>query len=112
MAGVLPLDIEMTGRLVDFGYATVKLIDNCLLGRAGTTIRGHSFHYSRIANKPDVRTNYHVEYSISSRTQEEGYRFSNVLASYIHLHFRAEPSIARSFIDTAVASRTMNLVTR
>ena len=112
MAGVLPLDIEMTGRLVDFGYVTVKLIDNCLLGRAGTTIRGHSFHYSRIANKPDVQTNYHVEYSISSRTQEEGYRFSNVLASYIHLHFRAEPSIARSFIDTAVASRTMNLVTR
>ena len=112
MAGVLPFEIEMTSRLVDFGYVTVKLTNNCLVGRAGTIIRGHSFHYSRIKDQSGAKTNYRVQYSLSGRLQEEGYRVDNVLASYIHLHFRAEPEIAQSFIDAVVASRTMNMVTR
>src|SRR5260370_36235589 len=60
MAGVLPLDMEMTGKLVGFGYVTVELNRNCLLGNAGTIIRGHSFHYSRIANEPQASTSYRV----------------------------------------------------
>lgn len=112
MAGILPFEIEMTSRLVDFGYVTVKLTNNCLVGRAGTIIRGHSFHYSRIKDQSGAKTNYHVQYSLSGRMQDEGYHVGNVLASYIHLHFRAEPEIAQSFIDAVVASRTMNMVTR
>lgn len=112
MVGALPFKIEMTSRLVNFGYVTVKLTKDCLLGRTGAMIRGHSFHYSRIANEPVVETSYHVEYSLSGRTQQEGYGVGNVLASYIHLHFRAEPEIAKSFIAAVVASRSLNLVTR
>jgi cobyrinic acid a,c-diamide synthase len=110
MANLLPFDIEMTARLVDFGYVSVELTEDCLVGNAGTTVRGHSFHYSRIANSLDVITNYRVQYSLSGRTQQEGYRIGNVLASYVHLHFRAEPTIARRFIDAANTSRTANLV--
>jgi len=102
----------MTGRLVGFGYVNVELTNDCLLGKAGTTIRGHSFHYSRIANESEVATNYRVQYSLSGRAENEGYRLRNVLASYVHLHFRAEPTIARSFVEAAIASRTANLVSQ
>jgi cobyrinic acid a,c-diamide synthase len=110
MAGVLPFEIEMTGRLVGFGYVNVELTNDCLLGKAGTVLRGHSFHYSRISNEFQVATNYHLQYSLSGRTESEGYRLGNMLASYVHLHFRAEPTIARSFVEAAIASRTSNLV--
>jgi cobyrinic acid a,c-diamide synthase len=112
MAGVLPFEIEMTARLVDFGYVTVELTHDCLLGSAGTAIRGHSFHYSRVSNKSEVATNYRIQYSLSGRTECEGYRLGNVLASYVHLHFRAEPMIARHFVEAAIASRTANLVSQ
>jgi cobyrinic acid a,c-diamide synthase len=110
MAGVLPFEIEMTGRLVGFGYVNVELTNDCLLGKAGTVLRGHSFHYSRISNEFQVATNYHLQYSLSGREESEGYRLGNMLASYVHLHFRAEPTIARSFVEAAIASRTSNLV--
>jgi cobyrinic acid a,c-diamide synthase len=110
MAGVLPFDMEMTGKLVGFGYVTVELTSNCLLGKAGTIIRGHSFHYSRIANEPKASTSYRVQFSLSGREENEGYRLGNVLASYIHLHFRTDHNIARSFVGVALASRTANLV--
>jgi cobyrinic acid a,c-diamide synthase len=110
MAGVLPFEIEVTGRLVDFGYVNVELTNDCLLGKAGTVLRGHSFHYSRISNQFEVATNYHVQYSLSGRKESEGYRLSNMLASYVHLHFRSEQNIARSFVEAAIASRTANVV--
>jgi len=112
MAAVLPLDIEMTQRLVGFGYVTVELTSDCLLGAAGATIRGHSFHYSRIVNAIDVPTNYVVRYSLAGREEREGFRMGNVLASYVHVHFRASEIIARSFVTAAIASRATTMVCR
>jgi cobyrinic acid a,c-diamide synthase len=101
MAAVLPFAMEMTGKLVHFGYATIELTRDCLLGTAGTTLRGHSFHYSRIVDDTSVPTAYAVKYSLSGREENEGYLLGSVLASYIHLHFRAAPSIAEHFVAAA-----------
>ena len=98
MAGVLPLSMQMTGKLVQFGYVTVEFTEDCLLGRKGTVVRGHSFHYSRIATQGDMGTSYHVQYSMSGKEEQEGFRRGNVLASYIHLHFRANPAVAENFV--------------
>ena len=35
MCGVLPLEIEMTSRLVGFGYVTIELMSDCVLGVGG-----------------------------------------------------------------------------
>jgi len=110
MAGVLPFDMEMTGKLVQFGYVAVELTQDCLLGARGTVVRGHSFHYSRIANEPTIATNYRVQYSLSGQQEDEGYSLGNVLASYIHLHFRAAPTIAQHFVETARGMRTREVV--
>jgi len=109
LAGVLPFAMEMTGKLVQFGYVTVELTEECLLGAAGTVVRGHSFHYSRIVDKPGMATNYRVQYSLSDQQEDEGYRLGNILASYIHLHFRAAPELAQHFVEAARNVKTMEL---
>ena len=111
LAGIMPLAIEMTGKLVDFGYVTVVLTQDCLLGPKGTTIRGHSFHYSRICSSSQVATSYQVEFSLSGRQQEEGYTCGNVLASYVHLHFRANPAVAAHFAAVLRGARQRDAVT-
>jgi cobyrinic acid a,c-diamide synthase len=98
MAGVLPLHLEMTSKLVQFGYVTVELTEECLLGPKGTVIRGHSFHYSHIASQTEIATSYKVQYSISGKEEFEGFHRGNILASYIHLHFRANPTVAEHFV--------------
>jgi cobyrinic acid a,c-diamide synthase len=97
MLGILPLKMEMTNRLVDFGYVTVTFTQDCLLGPRGTTIRGHSFHYSRICSECEVTTSYQVDFSLSGKQQREGFTNGNVLASYVHLHFGANPAVAQYF---------------
>jgi len=99
VAGALPLAVEMTSKLSQFGYVTVEMTQDCLLGPRGTVIRGHSFHYSRIVNTPAMETCYHVAYSLSGRSEAEGFQLGNVLASYIHLHFGAAPQVARNFVE-------------
>jgi cobyrinic acid a,c-diamide synthase len=98
MLGILPLEMEMTSKLVDFGYVTVTFAQDCLLGPRGTTIRGHSFHYSRIYSDCEVATSYQVDFSLSGKQQREGFTRGNVLASYVHLHFGANPVVARHFV--------------
>jgi cobyrinic acid a,c-diamide synthase len=107
LAGVLPLSMQMTDRLVQFGYVTVEFTEDCLLGRKGTVVRGHSFHHSRITSQGAVATNYHVQYSISGKEELEGFQQGNVLASYIHLHFRANPAVAENFVAAIRQARTL-----
>jgi cobyrinic acid a,c-diamide synthase len=95
----------MTSRLVDFGYVTVTFSQDCLLGRKGTVVRGHSFHYSRVASSGPVKTSYDVEFSLSGKRQQEGLTLDNVLASYVHLHFRANPAVAEHLMARVRASR-------
>jgi cobyrinic acid a,c-diamide synthase len=104
MAGVLPLAMEMTPRLVDFGYVEVELTEDCLLGPRGTEIRGHSFHTSRmVAGSEDgIATRYRVRFSLSGKErkeQREGFVRGRVLASYVHLHFRANPAVVPHLIQ-------------
>ncbi len=111
MAGVLPLAFEMTNSLVQFGYVTVEFTEDCLLGRRGTVVRGHSFHYSRLIAPAGMATSYRVHYSISGKEELEGFQKHNVLASYIHLHFRANPVVAENFVATIRRVRASEAVT-
>ena len=107
LTGVLPLEVEMTPRLVDFGYTTVTFTRDCLLGPAGTVIRGHSFHYSRLAGPPACET----AYTLLKSDKPEGFTnpAGNVLASYIHLHFAAHPGVVEHLIASIVHHRSHRL---
>jgi len=99
MAGILPLSVQMTDRLVNFGYAEVCLTEDCLLGAAGTRARGHSFHCSTITESSPMDQTYSVSYTLSRREEAEGFRIKNVLGSYIHLHFMSCPGLAATFVE-------------
>jgi cobyrinic acid a,c-diamide synthase len=111
MAGVLPLSLQMTTKLVKFGYVTVEFTEDCLLGVKGTTVRGHSFHYSCIVSRGEAATCYRVQYSMSGKQEPEGFRQGNVLASYVHLHLRANPTIAKEFVAAVRRARIPQAVT-
>lgn len=105
LGGVLPFRFDMTPRLVNFGYVTVTLTRDCMLGARGTEMRGHSFHYSRMLDAPAVETCYEAAYSLAKRVEPEGFCVGNVLASYLHLHFRAAPGMAEHFVAAALAHK-------
>lgn len=105
MVGLLPMEFEMTPRLIQFGYVDVEFIKDCLLARKGTNVRGHSFHCSRLRAGSTLPTAYRLKYSLSRCEELEGYQFKNVLASYVHLHFRANPTLAQSLVTSARRAR-------
>lgn len=99
MAGILPFGVQMTDRLVNFGYAEVCLRADCLWGAAGTRARGHSFHCSMIIDSVQMDQTYKVSYTLARREEAEGFHIKNVLASYIHLHFLSCPGLAATFVE-------------
>lgn len=97
MAGFFEESAVMTGRLQNFGYVTVAFEENTVLGPAGTLIRGHEFHHSRLEGGAagyvlDIRKS-------AARSWRGGLRKKNVLAAYPHLHFYANPAVAGHFLD-------------
>lgn len=105
MTGVLPLKIEMTRGPVNFGYTEITLERDCLLGSSGSVVRGHSFHYSKVAESGVLDHAYRASFTLSGRSEAEGFVKKNVLASYIHLHLKSNPSCAASLITHARLAR-------
>ena len=110
MAGILPLGVQMTDRLVNFGYAEVCLTTDCLWGAAGTRARGHSFHCSTIIEPGPVDQAYTVRYTLGQREEAEGFHVKNVLASYIHLHFLSSPGLAGTFVENVQRAKQKMLL--
>jgi cobyrinic acid a,c-diamide synthase len=116
LADILPLHFELTPRLIRFGYVTVEFTQDCLLGPSGTTVRGHSFHHSLISSgeaEMALSRSYRILYSLSGDEEHEGFGLpgTNILASYIHLHFRANPTVAQHFVAAALAGKQALMVT-
>ena len=108
MIGALPFTVVMTERLQRFGYVEVTLTQDCVLGATGTTARGHSFHCSRIADVPtDMSQSYRLQYTLAGTEEAEGFSVGSVLASYIHLHFRSNPSLAPEFVRGIARHRSL-----
>jgi len=96
MAGIVPVQIEMTERLVDFGYCEIHTNSDSILGPRGTTARGHQFHYSQFVGGSGRA--YTVKQG--QREYPEGFIFPNGVASYIHLHFLSNPALARNMLNS------------
>ena len=97
MVGVIPTEICLTDRAIDFGYCEVTTRRPSILGPAGTHIRGHQFHYSK-CSPPSADPIYAVRQG--ERGYGEGFQFNNGIASYVHLHFLSNPDVARSVLES------------
>lgn len=109
MVGALPWTVVMTERLQRFGYVEVTFTHDCVLGPAGTTARGHSFHCSQIDGSTEgISTAYRLHYTLADVDDAEGFIAGSVLASYIHLHFLSTPALASTFVRHAARSRLLS----
>jgi len=100
LSGILPIDTKMNSTLQRLGYCTIKLRNDCLLGKKGSLLRGHEFHYSSVVNKTqDISENcFDISYCNGNATIS-GFVKDNILASYVHLHWGSSPETAAAFIS-------------
>ncbi|MDR2076215.1 MAG: cobyrinate a,c-diamide synthase [Desulfovibrio sp.] len=124
LAGFFPCRSVMTSRLQHFGYATLALLRDTLLGPAGTTFRVHEFHYSRLEGEteaapegadpgrpeapaapvvpgenPALPSLVYSARKPGGAVRTGGLARRNTLALYPHLHFHACPESALSFLQ-------------
>ncbi len=82
MAGILPFDSRMQKKLVSLGYR--QEINGA---------RGHEFHHS-------VReTEQLLEPAFSCQQGDQGVRYKNLRASYIHWYFASAPNIVAGWLS-------------
>ncbi|SBV98830.1 Cobyrinic acid A,C-diamide synthase [uncultured delta proteobacterium] len=97
MAGVFPHRAVMTGKLQRFGYAEAEFCRETVLGPAGTRVRTHEFHYSRIEPEDGTEGCYRMRKD-GVTPWRGGLASGNVLAAYPHIHFYSNPSLPRNFL--------------
>ena len=100
MASLIPGTIEMTRKLVAMGYRKAELVNDCILGKKGTVLTGHEFHYSKYLPSAEDDSPS-VNYIENNKT--DGYYKDNLFASYLHFHFAANPEIALNFLESCRA---------
>ena len=81
MAGLMPGDAAMQPNLMGLGLQSVEL--------ACGTLRGHTFHHSRLATDAAPIAHAH---SASGPSSEAVYQVGSLLASYVHFYFPSNPA--------------------
>ena len=98
MAGALPGRAANTGRLGRFGYVTLTAQKDGLLGRAGTRLPAHEFHYW---DSDAPGSDFQADKPQSSRGWDCAFHTPTLYAGFPHFHFWAAPSAARNFVAAA-----------
>ncbi|HWZ57904.1 MAG TPA: cobyrinate a,c-diamide synthase [Gemmatimonadaceae bacterium] len=98
MVGIVAGTSHMTARPT-LAYREAEALWDSPIARAGQTIRGHEFHYSVLQGTAGPRAYRDpatgvLEGLIAGPTR-------NVLASYLHVHFGTDPSLAERFVTTS-----------
>ncbi|WP_336049460.1 cobyrinate a,c-diamide synthase [Streptomyces sp. CA2R101] len=97
MCGVLPAESRMTERLT-LGYREAVALRDNALAAAGTRVRGHEFH--RTVLEPGAGAGPAWGLTHPER-RVEGFVSGGVHASYLHVHWAAEPSLAGRLVASA-----------
>ncbi|MDA8415076.1 MAG: cobyrinate a,c-diamide synthase [Desulfobacteraceae bacterium] len=98
LVGLFPARAGMLPKRKALGYRQVETLADCIIGAAGTVARGHEFHYSEIGTLPDAIARRYRVTRQGRELADEGFCFHSCLASYIHLHFGSNLSIAPNFV--------------
>jgi cobyrinic acid a,c-diamide synthase len=85
MAGLLGVKTSFAHRKLHLGYRTARLIDDGCLGRAGTRLRGHEFHYASVETLGEDAAFAEVSDAHGGEPGLAGGRRGNVTGSFFHL---------------------------
>ncbi|MBI2939366.1 MAG: cobyrinate a,c-diamide synthase, partial [Chloroflexi bacterium] len=102
MVGLVPAWSAMARRRLTLGYRELRARLDTPVLRRGETARGHEFHWSVLETPlPSEDAAYEV---VAAPVPHEGYVRGNLLASYCHLHFGSNPSLAPNFVAAAAGA--------
>lgn len=104
MVGLFAAESVMRKAGMTLGYRTVQLAHSCLLGPAGSSVRGHEFHYSLLEPKGHLDYACHLSDAEGRVVGQDGLMVKNALAMYSHLHFASRPDVALSLLRHARGS--------
>jgi len=85
MAGVLPLETSFADRRLHLGYRRVTLDTDCPLGRSGSRLRGHEFHYATIVREGDGQTLFQCANAAGQELGGVGRIAGRIMGSFVHL---------------------------
>ena len=85
----------MGGRLA-LGYREATAVTDHPVWPAGTAVRGHEFHYSRVAPAAGAAPAWRLRGRGAERL--EGHVAGGVHASYLHTHWAAAPEVAARLV--------------
>ena len=99
MVGILPCQVSMGQRLT-LGYRQATALQDSPLMAAGDIAWGHEFHRSSLKQlSPEPL--YQIQgYGPNRAKTTEGWRVHQVHASYVHLHWGANPDMPQQFLAT------------
>jgi len=101
MAGVIPGMVQMNKKLQTVGYVAAEMLQDTVLGKRGTVLHGHEFHFSSEC-PPEPGREYPRAFTFrrmrKAQSYPAGYAKDNILGSYLHLHFAGCPQAAVHFV--------------
>lgn len=104
MVGLLPARVRMRPKRLTLGYTEVEVTRDTPLAPAGTRLRGHEFHASRLDEVPaSVPRAYVIRARHGAAPRAEGYLVGNALMSYVHVHFESNPAVAEHLVASCRA---------
>ena len=105
MLGIVPGEVTMNRNLQTVGYVEATMMRDTILGKKGTVLHGHEFHFSSECD-PNPGDDYPRAYSFKKMRKQEpylaGYAKDNILGSYLHIHFAGSVDAAKHFIEAAL----------
>jgi cobyrinic acid a,c-diamide synthase len=102
MTGLIPGRCHMTEWLQSFGYKRLTMLRDGLFGSAGSEGKAHEFHHSVWEGTLSYPA-WHSE-NLSGVGRPEGHAQGNLLASYAHVPFDANPRWAEAWVASMRAA--------
>lgn len=99
MCQVFDYPSHMTKKPQALSYVIAKAKKNNIISKKGDIFRGHEFHYSKVSikgKKPDFA--FEILRGEGIVNSADGLMKNNTLASYMHIHVAAHPTLASCFI--------------
>jgi len=103
MAGLVPVEVATRSATPKAGYRTLRLLEDCMLGGAGSRLRGHEYHACSLVGPGTIEGSrpspaWSVHDSDGEPLGCEGWVERDLVASFLNLHFGQDPSLAERLV--------------
>lgn len=105
MVGILPGAVKMGDKLKTVGYVEAEILTDNILGKKGTVLKGHEFHFSYETDDTEDGKNraFRFKRTRAPKPYDGGAVKGNIVGSYLHLHFLGAQEAAKNFIAACTA---------